>query len=289
MAESACEVIEDSGGDCLVNHAVKEIEVRDGRAVGVIAEHKGSETRFTAPVIISNAGAWTTFEKLVPDSHCDLERQRLQRIKPGVSALVLFVGLHGDPRNNGFDDANYWLYDRLDHDTRVKDADGQPRRIDGTFVSFGSLRNPGQTPHTAQVISFSEHSLWADHSDTKWMRRGEQYEALKEATAREMMQFVEKYMPGFRDMVDFYELSTPLTVESFTGHSQGMIYGQACDENRIFRDRWEIKTSLKNLYLTGSDVGTPGVNGAMMAGVMTAARLLGPLGLPRIMTRAYTG
>lgn len=103
-----------------------------------------------------------------------------------------------------------------------------------------------------------------------------------------MLAFVAKYFPEFNGLVDYYELSTPLTVESFTGHAGGMIYGQVCNEDRLFRDQWKVSTSLKGLYLTGSDVGTPGINGAMMAGVMTAAKLSGPLGLPRIMTRAYT-
>jgi all-trans-retinol 13,14-reductase len=78
-------------------------------------------------------------------------------------------------------------------------------------------------------------------------------------------------------------------VKTFTGHEAGMIYGQACNTDRLWNDSWRVGTSLKNLYLTGSDVGTPGVNGALMAGVMTAAKVLGPLGLPRIFTRAFTG
>ena len=103
-----------------------------------------------------------------------------------------------------------------------------------------------------------------------------------------MLDYVEKRMPGLRAIVDYQELSTPLTVKSFTGHWGGGIYGQACDKNRLFRDQWRIKTSLPNLYLTGSDVGTPGVNGAMMAGVMTAAKILGPFGLPRIFMRSHS-
>jgi len=280
LAESASSAIASSGGACLVNHPVKQIVTHEKRAWGVIAQCKGQEVRFNAPMIISDAGVWTTFGKLVSAEHCRQERQQLARVKPGVSAMILFVGLKDDPRLHGFDDANYWVYDRLDHDTRAKSLDGQPRRIDGEFISFGSLRNPGQAPHTAQIISFSEHSLWTKYSGTPWLRRGQAYEELKEETSQAMLQFAEKFLPGLRDLVDFYELSTPLTVESFTGHANGMVYGQACDEHRIFRDRWNIKTSLRNLYLTGSDVGTPGVNGAMMAGVMTAAKLLGPLGHP---------
>jgi all-trans-retinol 13,14-reductase len=77
-------------------------------------------------------------------------------------------------------------------------------------------------------------------------------------------------------------VSTPLSVESFTSHPNGMIYGQACKPDRLFENAWKVKTSLRNLYLTGSDVGVPGVNGALLAGVMTSAKVLGMMGFPRI-------
>jgi all-trans-retinol 13,14-reductase len=288
LAENMARIVQRFGGKCLVNHSVSEILVEGNKACGVRVERKGETIAYTAPMIISNAGAITTFNKLVPEEHCIAEREQSRRLTRGTSALILFVGLNDDPREHGFDDANYWVYDRLDHDTHARKREGQEERIDGVFVSFGSLRNPGQTPHTAQVISFSDALQWSEFDQSEWMRRGDAYEQQKAKIAGDMLAFTERYLPGFGKLVDYHELSTPLTVKSFTGHSQGMIYGQACDANRLFRDQWKIKTSLKNLYLTGSDTGTPGVNGALMAGVMTAAKLLGPLGLPRIMARAYS-
>ncbi len=85
----------------------------------------------------------------------------------------------------------------------------------------------------------------------------------------------------------FAELSTPLTVKSFTGHAGGTIYGQQCDRSRVLENSWQCGTSLRNLYLTGADVGMPGIGGAQMAGLMTAAKILGPLGFPKIMRAAY--
>jgi phytoene dehydrogenase-like protein len=281
--------IEANGGKCLVSHEVVSINTHHGRACGVSVKHKGKAVSYSAPVVVSNAGAITTFSKLVSQEFCERERKQALRLKRGVSAHILFVGLNDDPRSHGFDDANYWLYDRLDHDVKGRNRDGQPPGIDGVFVSFGSLRNPGQQPHTAQIITFLQDSLWESFAGSKWMKRGDIYEEKKERVSQEMLEFAEKYLPGFRKLVDYHELSTPLTVESFTGHAAGMVYGQSCDRNRLFRDQWKVKTSLPNLYLTGSDVGTPGVNGALMAGVMTAGKLLGPLGVPRIMSRAFMG
>ncbi|HBJ36413.1 MAG TPA: NAD(P)/FAD-dependent oxidoreductase [Planctomycetaceae bacterium] len=281
--------IESHGGKCLVSHEVVAINTHHGKACGVTVKHKGKETYYSSPVVVSNAGAITTFTKLVSPDFCETERRQALSLKRGVSAHILFLGLNDDPRKHGFDEANYWLYDRLDHDVHGRDREGKPPGVDGVFVSFGSLRNPGQEPHTAQVITFSQESRWGDFEGSKWKKRGDVYEQQKVDVSNEMLDFTEKYLPGLRKLVDYQELSTPLTIESFTGHAAGMVYGQTCDRNRLFRDQWKIKTSLPNLYLTGSDVGTPGVNGALMAGVMTAGKLLGPLGVPKIMSRAFMG
>lgn len=287
IAQKVIEAVQAQGGNCFVNHSVKEIVIENNRATGVVAVAKDREVRFTAPLIISNAGAVTTFRKLLPESYGTAEREQAQAIKPGPSAAVLFLGLKDDPRRHGFDDVNYWIYRRTDHNDEIRVCEGQPHRIDGVFVSFGSLRNPGQEPHTAQIVSFSRHQDWKSFGNSTWMNRGADYDQFKSAVSGELLACAEEKMPGLSQLVDYQELSTPLTFEHFTGHHSGVIYGQECDRARLSDMGWRIGTSVKNLYLTGSDVGTPGVNGAMMAGVMTTAKLLGPTGLPRIFTRAF--
>lgn len=286
IAEAAEAMIEKHGGKCLVSHEVVEILVRDGKAIGVRVRNKGKEVDYFAPTVVSNAGAVTTFTKLVAPELCEAEREKIARLKPGTSALVLFLGLNDDPRKHGFDDCNNWLYAQLNHDLHQTVRDGQLTEVVGAFVSFGSIRNPGQEPHTAQIISFSTESVWKRFADKPWMKRGEEYEQLKAQIAEELLDFAEARMPGLRKLVSYMELSTPLTVESFTGHSAGAIYGQANDVNRLFRDQWPIATSIRNLYLTGSDVGTAGVNGALMGGAMAAAKILGMAGIPKVMMNA---
>lgn len=281
-------VVESRGGQCLVNHPVRKLIVQRGRAGGVQVEHKGRTIEFFAPQIVSNAGAAITFGKLL--DHADggaPEREQLQRVVRGPSANILFLGLNDDPRKHGFDLANYWIYERTDHDDQRNIREGNPERVDGAFLSFGSLRNPGQEPHTAQIVSFSRMQYWEKFTPSSWKKRGEEYEQKKEAIADHLLDFICSRYPQLRSLISLRELSSPLTVETFTGHPGGTVYGQACDANRLFRDRWSIGTSVPGLYLTGSDVGTPGVNGALMAGVMTAAKLIGFSGLPRIFTAAF--
>lgn len=59
------------------------------------------------------------------------------------------------------------------------------------------------------------------------------------------------------------DMFTPTTVEKFTGHFRGAIYG-APDKNP------EGRTALSNLYLCGTDQGMLGIVGSMLSGISMA-------------------
>ncbi|MEZ6093371.1 MAG: hypothetical protein R3C03_03915 [Pirellulaceae bacterium] len=238
--------------------------------------------------MISNAGAFNTFSRMLDSGDASREQDQLTRCRNGASTIILFLGLNDDPRNHGFDDSNYWIYNSLNA-KEVVNSDADPfTNVEGAFLSFGSLRNPGQSPHTAQIISFSDYDLWNEFSASPWKKRGDRYESIKDQVSEAMLDFTCRQFPQLKDLIAFQELSTPLSVESFTKHRGGMVYGQPCTPDRLFENSWRTNTSVKGLYLTGSDVGMPGVNGAMMGGVMTAARILGVFGFPRIFATAYS-
>ena len=279
IADAAVKNIKWHGGRCLASHRVEEILIDDNRAFGVRVSNKGKTMDFFAPHIVSNAGVATTFNKLVPSKYGKSERSRIARVEPGPSAVTLYLGLNDDPRKHGFQDCNYWMFDSTDYETPDDALYG------GAFMSIGSLRNPGQQSHTAQIVTFSDFSDWTRFAETKWMQRGSEYTWTKEMWTNSLINFVEDRLPGFRDLIAYKELSSPLTVESFTGHHQAQIYGRACTPSRLSTGEFSIGTSVKRLYLTGTDVTLPGINSGLMIGVMTAAKILGPwFGIPGVLT-----
>lgn len=280
IAAAVQQIVESHGGTCLVNHQVDEILIENGKAVGVRARNKNQECVFRAPVIVSNAGAATTFTKFLPGDVCHAEKEKVTRMQRGTSAMALFLGLKEDPRLHGFDDANYWFFRSLDHDRAANQT--QPFEIAGGYLSFGSLRNPGTQHHTAQIVTFSDYDPWKQFAKQPWLNRGQDYESLKAQVVESMLQLADSYVPKLRGLIDYAELSTPLSFEHFSNHPSGMIYGPMCDPNRLSRDAWSIKTSLPSLYLAGSDIGSPGINGAMMSSIFTAAIILGPMSFVKI-------
>ena len=99
-----------------------------------------------------------------------------------------------------------------------------------------------------------------------------------------LIQLVESHYPGFKDLIEYAELSTPLTVEHFDASDRGAIYGIPCIPERLDQSWIGARTPIKNLYLTGADTFSLGIMGAMMGGVKTAGILSGALGFFKIMS-----
>lgn len=82
--------------------------------------------------------------------------------------------------------------------------------------------------------------------------------------------------------MQYSELSTPLSVEDFTSHHGGAIYGLKGTPKRYSSTELLNPSPIPGLYLSGSDASSLGVAGAMMGGVVAASRVLGPFGLFKV-------
>jgi all-trans-retinol 13,14-reductase len=148
-------------------------------------------------------------------------------------------------------------------------------KVNTIYLSFPSLKNPEAKAHTAEAITFCDAEPFRKWAEQDWKRRDTDYEKLKQKIMNAMLDFIEERHPGFRNLVDYCELSTPLSTEHFTGFKNGAIYGIPG-----IRQRYEVhwigpRTPVKNLYLTGADATSHGVVGAMMGGLVTASLILG--------------
>jgi phytoene dehydrogenase-like protein len=281
-------VIRSVGGELLPNHEVTSVLIESGRAVGVeVYVRKGKEgarAEFRAPVIVSDAGAWNTFARLLPSSFPLPFRSELRVPPAGFEVVELFLGLGRDPRQMGFQGENYWIFSSFDHnDMYARRHELLDGRAAMAYLSFPSLKDPRAKRHTAEIIAPLSYRSLEAYREQPWRRRGEEYEAAKSRIIRALLDLIEHHHPGFRDLVEYSELGTPLTFEHFTAAPSGAIYGYPGTPDK-YRKRWlSPQTPIRNLYLTGSDVAFLGIMGALMGGVLTASGLMGPLGFFQIM------
>ena len=103
---------------------------------------------------------------------------------------------------------------------------------------------------------------------------------MKQALERALLDQFARHFPALTPMIKVRELSTPLSTVHFTGHHRGAIYGLNTTPRRFGSRALDIRTPIPRLLLTGQDVVTPGVAGAMMGGVLAAALLQ-----PRVFAR----
>jgi len=259
-----------------------------GVEVNIKKGKHGSCAEFRAPVVVSDAGAWNTFSRMLPSGLLPFSEE-LKTPPAGFEVVELFLGLCRDPREIGFQGENHWIFSSFDHDQMYAERD---KLLDGevgmAYLSFPSLKDPNAQRHTAEIIAPLSFGSLRAFQDGSWRRRGADYEAVKKRIVGALLDLVERHHPGFRELVEYSELGTPLTFEHFTAAPSGAIYGYPGTPEK-YRKRWlSVNTPIRNLYLTGSDVSVLGIMGALMGGVMTASRLLGSLGFFEIM-RAASG
>ena len=278
--ESIAPVIEAAGGMILVNAEVKRIITQKGKAVGVLMAD-GRE--LNAPLVVSGAGIATTAQHLlsVDDRSASGLEKSLQKVEHSASHLCLYLGFKGRVDELNLPKANWWYYPaEFDHDSLVKRFNQDTNaEFPVIYVSFPAAKDPSwherfpyqSTVEVITVASFEQFKPWLD---TKWHKRGTDYEALKAQISERMLGKLYELEPQLKGHLDHCELSTPLSTRHFCNYERGEIYGLQHDPQRFSVKSLRPSTGIKGLYLTGQDVATAGVGGAMIGGILCASVIL---------------
>jgi all-trans-retinol 13,14-reductase len=274
IAPALLQTVADAGGWTRICADVAQLRVEGGRAVGV--RMKDGE-QIDAERVVSAIGAEPTVHKLLPP---ELREQGWARSLAGHRAsaahVCLYLGFKGDIRAAGATAASQWYYQTWSHAESTWPVDPslsvQPRPAI-LFTSFPSLKDPEHQPgpgerHTGEIVTFVPYDTFSRWAGTPWRKRGADYEVFKRQMTEAMLEVLWERLPGLRGLLDHAELATPLSTELFVRPYRGSIYGLAATPDR-FADPWLRPASpIPGLYLSGGDVSTCGIMGAMMGGLL---------------------
>ena len=290
IARTLLQTVADAGGWTRISADVDEILIEGDRAVGV-RMRSGEVIR--AGRVVSAAGVGATVRRLLPASAAHSPWVREVESLPAAPAHVcLYLGFKGDIRQAGASAANQWFYETWDAEDdawRVGPGVDPLPRAPELYCSFPSLKDPEHDPgpegrHTGEVVTFVPWRAFEAWRETRWMKRGEDYEAFKARLEQALLAQLLDHMPGLRPFVDHVELSTPLSTDHFARPLHGSIYGLEPTPERFACSWLRPRAPIDGLFFAGSDVATVGVIGAMMGGVLAAlsaeprrvTRYLGP-------------
>jgi all-trans-retinol 13,14-reductase len=273
-------IIKSAGGDVFVNAAVDEILVEKGKAIGVkMMDGK----RFYAESIISSTGIHNTYNQLLKGHNVNSIRlKKINKLKPSVGHLCLYIGLKETSEELNLRKTNLWIYpDNYDHDENIRKylKDPENEEFPVVYISFPAAKDPdflNRYPgkSTIEIITLSDYSEFKKWETEAWKNRGKDYEELKERYSQRLLQKLYEQLPHLEGKVDYYELSTPLSTKHFVNYNHGEIYGLDHSPGRFESNAIHVKSSVKNLYLTGQDIITCGIAGALLSAVVTSSTIV---------------
>ncbi|KAG7165433.1 All-trans-retinol 13,14-reductase-like [Homarus americanus] len=271
-------VIEAAGGKVLVRAEVNQIITDEkGRACGVQVL-KGKELyNVAAPLIISDAGLYNTFERLLPLDVASSSRlwPMVQTSRHGTASMSVFVGINCDAAE--LDDIihkkNAWVYTGNDIDKLLLDYEKLTREealdvdIPILFISFPSTKDPewnkrfpGKT--TMALVTLMPYHWLEEWETERVMKRGDEYEAIKKCFGDKAVTQACNLFPSIKDHIDYVNIGTPLSNRHYLGAPRGEIYGL---------DHTSERFSVWNTAILRPSTDIPG---ALWGGLLCASSIL---------------
>ena len=235
------------GGELRMRSAVTSIQATNDRVESIQLEN--GEV-LTTGKILSSAGYVETMRLLSNYDPAGIED------KAGQLSMVEFITvLNRQPAEKGHETTIifYNNSDRFDY----RKPDELVNVSSGVICCPNNFHYENPLPEgMIRITNLANFDLWD--------RLGEQeYNAQKAAWLGTSLNEVVKLMPDFRDSIVFTDVFTPKTIQRFTGHINGAVYGMP---NKVKTGR----THLDNLFICGTDQGFLGIVGAMLSGISIA-------------------
>ncbi|MCA9051139.1 MAG: NAD(P)/FAD-dependent oxidoreductase [Planctomycetaceae bacterium] len=238
------------GGHLKLRTGVSRIVEEDGQARAVRLD---DGTEITADNILSSAGAAETMRLIDPT-------RPVERPRPGDISFVESISvLDCEPASLGHNETIvfYNANDRFLYERPQEPVD----------LRSGIICSPNNFDYSRpledgriRITALAEPDYWINLPE-------DEYQARKMEWNDRIISSALQHIPDFRSHVVDTDVFTPRTIQRFTGHVNGCVYG--APEKFV-----NGQTPFRNLYLCGTDQGFLGIVGAMLSGITIANRYL---------------
>ena len=276
--------LQENGGEIRTNAGVQKIQVDKGKAVGVVLEN-GDE--IYARIVVSNLDAKRTFTQIMDEQ--DLPEDVLRRarnfkirgssgkVNIALSGLPKFLGV---PDNRYVDRGGQGFTGSLETMERAYDCWKRGRWSDDPFIEsvIPSAWDPTVAPPGLHWMSNFIQYCPPKLADGPWTAEK------RDQFGRTVVDKIERYSPGFKDLIVHMEVRTPHDIEQEIGLTEGNIFqGELTIDqllfNRPFPGYAQYRMPVKNLYMCGSST-HPGGGVSSACGANAAREILMDLKRP---------
>jgi phytoene dehydrogenase-like protein len=284
ISQAIASAMQEHGGELRTSAGVQKVIVKNGKACGVVLEN-GDE--LTADIVVSNLDAKRTFTKIIDKD--DLPEgiyERARHFKIRGSSGKVNIALSGLPKFTGVPDNRYidrggqaWT-GTLDTMERAYDCWKRGRWSDDPFIEsvIPSAWDPTVAPPGKHWMSNFIQYCPPQLADGPWTPEK------RDAFGQTVVDKIERYSPGFKDLIVHMEVRTPHEIENEIGLTEGNIFQGELTIDQLFFNRpfpgyGQYRMPLKNLYMCGSST-HPGGGVSAVCGANAAREILRDLRQP---------
>lgn len=263
VIQSLAKVIEEGGGEILVNVEVTSFVISNKQVTGVIAKDtKNDQVReFTGKTVICNIDPQRAAQMIGIEHFSTEVRKKLQYVYSPSNFVAYCVVKDIDLREYGFGN---WNTFHTGHQDLNEAFQAMYDHNDFSNPSFAMTTPTLLTKHYRdcppdhQIVEFL---AVANYSYFKQLRETDMkaYRQKKEEILDSILAVVEKsYVPDFRKYLVFKITGSPTTNEHFCWCPQGNSYGSSLTPRNVGIGRLNYNSSLKNFYFCNASSGYPG-------------------------------
>lgn len=240
------------GGELRLRSGVERIQVREGRATGVVLDN-GQELE--ARRIISSAGRVETLRM------CEDITESLDHQSGRLSFVEAVSILDVDPKQLGhdrtivfFNDSEQFHWHKPEHDL----CDLRTGVVCSPNNFLYDAADGALAEGVMRTTALADFDRWTALDEDRYrLEKLNWYDRIAQSTVR--------FVPDFRSRVIGTDLFTPKTIRRFTWHDNGAVYGAP-------QKQFDGGTHLPNLFLCGTDQGFVGIIGTIISGISIANR-----------------
>ena len=270
--------LREHGGEIRTSSGVDKILVKNGKAIGVVLEN-GDE--LYSEIVVSNMDAKRTFTKCMDKN--DLPPgiyEKAKNFKIRGSSGKVNIALSGLPKFNNVADNRYinrggqGFVGSMETMERAYDCWKHGRWSDDPFIEsvIPSAWDPTVAPPGKHWMSNFIQYCPPQLADGPWTPEK------RDAFGQTVINKIERYSPGFKDLIVHMEVRTPHEIEAEIGLTEGNIFqGELTIDqllfNRPFPGYAQYRMPVKNMYMCGSST-HPGGGVSSACGANAAREIL---------------
>ncbi|MDX9694735.1 MAG: FAD-dependent oxidoreductase [Bacteroidales bacterium] len=268
MTDHLVNIIKKNGGVLKKNSEVINFTIKNDQLCS--AQLKNGE-QIEGQQFISAISPYATLKMIDSGLIRKPYRDRINELEETISSFILYVSFK--PESFNYLNYNYYHHNQNSVWT-INEYDPNKWPQNYLFLTPPSAvsKEYAQTATALTYMRFDELNAW---ENTKTGRRGANYEEFKQQKAEKLILEIDKKFPRFKNSIQNYYTSTPLTYRDYTGTRFGSLYGIEHDCRNTLKTSILVRTKIPNLLFTGQNINLHGALGVTVGSVMTCSEILG--------------